>query len=185
MILITPRDQAAMWPHNVVLPGLVILSIVPACAWTVNRDWYLVQRAHIQVAVRSCRLVSLCNTAVCRVFLSADVMTGARTRMCMIINRFWFAAALLGSRCACHVCVPSGCACAISSVPCPFGHPSVLMLQALLGIAMMSNLWTLPWLLMTMMHPLEVSVHYVMKAVHDTSLPWMRANSRLVYLLGV
>ena len=58
MIVITPHQLAATWPNNVVLPGLVMLSILPASAWVVHRDWYLAQRRHIQLALRICTLVS-------------------------------------------------------------------------------------------------------------------------------
>ena len=58
MIVITPHQLAATWPNNVVLPGLVMLSILPASAWVVHRDWYLAQRRPIQLAFRICTLVS-------------------------------------------------------------------------------------------------------------------------------
>lgn len=60
MIVITPHHVAATWPNNVVLPGLVMLSILPASAWVVQRDWYLAQRQHIQLALRICTLALLC-----------------------------------------------------------------------------------------------------------------------------
>lgn len=53
-----PHNLAATWPNNVVLPGLVMLSILPASAWVVHHDWYLAQRQHIQLALRACSLVS-------------------------------------------------------------------------------------------------------------------------------
>ncbi len=53
-----PHNLAATWPNNVVLPGLVMLSILPASAWVVHRDWYLAHRQHIQLALRCCTLVS-------------------------------------------------------------------------------------------------------------------------------
>ncbi len=57
-VVIMPHHLAATWPNNVVLPGLVMLSILPASAWVVHRDWYLAQRQHIQLALRCCALVS-------------------------------------------------------------------------------------------------------------------------------
>lgn len=57
MVVITPHHLAATWPNNVVLPGLIMLSILPASAWVVHRGWYLAQRQHIQLALRICTLV--------------------------------------------------------------------------------------------------------------------------------
>ncbi|DBA83973.1 hypothetical protein WJX77_006742 [Trebouxia sp. C0004] len=59
-VVITPHHLAAAWPKNVVLPGLVLLSILPASVWVVHRDWYLARRQHIQLALRICTLALLC-----------------------------------------------------------------------------------------------------------------------------
>ncbi|KAL0028831.1 hypothetical protein WJX79_010810 [Trebouxia sp. C0005] len=60
MVVVTPHRLAATWPNSVVLPGLVMLSILPASAWVVHREWYLAQRRHIQLALRICTLALLC-----------------------------------------------------------------------------------------------------------------------------
>ena len=65
MLVILPRHLTASWPNTVALPGLVLVSVLPASAWVTDAAFYLRHRSRVQLAARASTVVRAVTLALC------------------------------------------------------------------------------------------------------------------------
>ena len=242
MVILTPRQQALAWPFKILLPSLIVLSIAPASAWAVDRNWFLAHRLAIHAAVRACTLVShaqrswyattFCGfvsaeqSITCRAkrlllacctlwlhlclhmllgLLPFDMVNFQKQRVVVMVvhlyevrNAWWKITTMqLRSLCPCIErtgrldnpnCMLHWSILELDSCLAVYMHSSIrdsrselhqaqlilhrptisshshvmectVLMQAVLCVAMTGTAWNLPWLLLTLLHPVEVGLH--------------------------